>query len=226
MMAEEKKATEPKSSDKVSASDRTEMLVSVLSGLFGHRIGDALIASLLGFVAKKAERVGERPKHLVNFGEALTKLHAVDQRAYDVIRDFMAVELTADADRNDFQVRTAKMGGDDPDVTVAFLLLVAAEPDHQSRKEFLDEMGVIGERAIDPLERVQLWGNRLVKNMKSVAWKEHWENLNTKLRTESAALDEATATINQGTEEILRARGDRKPRTWKSAILGPFARRK
>jgi hypothetical protein len=137
-------------------SDRLEVLVSILSGVFGHKIGDALITGLINLFSNRMEKSEDRPKHLITFGEALTKLKAVAEYAYDVINDFMRVSLTKDADRNDFQVRTAKMGGDNIDVTVAFLQLVAAEPDHESRKNFLESLGIIGERAIDPIERATL----------------------------------------------------------------------
>ncbi|MBX4191326.1 MAG: hypothetical protein KW804_00815 [Candidatus Doudnabacteria bacterium] len=154
-----KKGDDKKTEEKKSTSETLEKLglfADVFFGLFGHPIGNKLIEGAVHLVTKKTERIQDRPKHIISFGEAFTKLKEVDEHAYQVIRDFLHVYLRENADRNDFQVRTALMGGDNVQVTVAFLQLVAEEPDHKSRKDFLDEMGIIGERAIDPIERGQL----------------------------------------------------------------------
>ncbi len=136
--------------------------------------GGALIAGKVGsMLENRAKKTAERPAHLVTFGEVMTKLAAIDLYSFEVIKDFMAVELTAEHDRDDFQVRTAKMGGENADPSVAFLQLVAAEPNHAARREFLDAMGLIGERAIDPLERTKLLAEKagnFVKTRGIQAW--------------------------------------------------------
>lgn len=144
-------------------SAKAALLADAVFGLFGHKVGDKVLDHL-GDLLTHTVHGGDKdhPKHLVSFGEAFTKLRTVDPLAYDIIDDFMRDNLTDTTDRNDFQVRSAKMGGDDVDVTVEFLRLVAAEQDktargnhHAARRELLDTLGLIGERAIDPMERAK-----------------------------------------------------------------------
>ncbi len=141
-------------------SAKTALLADAVFGLFGHKVGDKVLDHLGALLTHTLQGDTDRPKHLVSFGEAFTRLRTADPLAYDIIDDFMRDELKSTEDRNDFQVRSAKMGGDDVDVTVDFLRLLASRPDHADRRELLDTLGLIGERAIDPMERVQKLAKR------------------------------------------------------------------
>ena len=193
--------------------------------LFGHRIGDALLGAVAEWITGKGHRIENRHEHLISFGEALVALQRDYQHDYDVIRDFMKVSLTEDADRNDFQVRTARMGGDKVEITVAFLRLVAAEPDHASRKEFLEVMGLIGERAMDPLERTWRFA-KSIWNFAKIHAPQMWRRIKADIDKANAMPDEEGMRLDRELQALLDEEASAATaagRGWKDRISRAWA---
>ncbi|HEX9503057.1 MAG TPA: hypothetical protein VF974_01910 [Patescibacteria group bacterium] len=145
------------------------------------RLGQAILTH-------KVRKEVAKPEHLISFGEAMTALKAQDENAYDKINDFMRVRLTETKDREDFQIRSARMGGSNVQVTVDFLKLVAALPDHDARYEFLEMYGYVGERAADMTERMLGWGGQVV-NFIAQAF-EGSDELKVAIDTDTARLED------------------------------------
>jgi hypothetical protein len=187
-----------------------------------HRFMEQVLpwgASKIGeVITGRVAKAADKPKHFVSFGEALAKLKEKDDHDYEVIKDFMLVGITTDTDRDDFQVRTAKMGGDNVDVTVGFLQLVAEEPDHKSRKEFLESMGIIGERAIDPIERTKLLGGKVwsfFKRRGPQVWSWIRTDADASFVELSRQADAEEVTLQQELQTLLDAeREATRPRRW------------
>jgi hypothetical protein len=109
------------------------------------------------FLDRNADHHIQKPSNLRIFAEAMNKLRIEDQAAYDTLEHFMRAPdgLNSDPkDLEDFQLRSAEIGGVELEPTVLFLKRVAEPSRHGERKTFLERYGIIGSRAVDAHEKV------------------------------------------------------------------------
>ena len=156
--------------EKITA--KTAFLYDVLAALVGPFLAEILIklaAALLKHrVEKSIEKDTEMPKHRVSYDEALLALRAEGQQgenAAEKIIDFLRKELTDTKDRLKFQERIAKIGGDSVEPSKQMLNLIAALPDHQSRREFVQMNNFIGEGSLDMMESAEVRVMNLAKSI-------------------------------------------------------------
>lgn len=135
--------------------------LQVLLDLFGHKIGNAAVAALVTMITGRQQREERRQTRLPNFGHIMTLLQKQNPIVFARICDLMQF-LGNDADRADMQDRIAGIGGDDdPQPSVDFLVQLAGmakstgQAGLQEMKDYLTQLGYIGDRAEDQLEKAK-----------------------------------------------------------------------
>jgi len=135
--------------------------LEIINGIFGHKLGNALTDMVGGWLTGRSEKAKTQAIRLPNFGHIMTILQAQHPLVFAQICDLMQF-LASDDDRADFQYHVAGIGGDqDPKPSVEFLVQLAGMakstglPGLQEMKDYLTQLGYIGPRSEDPLEKVQ-----------------------------------------------------------------------
>lgn len=96
----------------------------------------------------------ESQQHIVTFGYAMVLLETLDPDAWDFINDFQ--RSLNPTDQKDFQVHAARIGKGDKETADYLRMLYTKLGQNAPTRQFLTDIGAIGDRAIDPMERIVL----------------------------------------------------------------------
>lgn len=151
-------------------------------------------------VKERAEEAPRRQRNRYYFTDAMTRLWSKNPKAFKVVKDFLENHLTTDEDREDFQVGTARLGGEEENhmqMTVDFLELLATNPllpDHDAREVYLVALRVLQreesfeEQAKRVFERIT---NTVVPG---------WDAVKDQVATNLLPID---ASIQQGADDTI-----------------------
>lgn len=135
--------------------------IDTFGAMFGHQVGDAIRDHVSGILKGRTERQQKEAVRLPNFGHIMTQLEKRDNIVFAKTCDLMQF-LASDDDRADMQYHIAGIGGDEhPEPSVEFLIQLAGRAKStgvaglQEMKDYLTQLGYIGPRAEDHLEKAQ-----------------------------------------------------------------------